>query len=201
MKRCPSCAEEIQDAAILCRHCGRSMVPSHIATLAARWGSMREKERAKAWEQLAADEGAMLTAALQTPQAYQPVAAAAVVRERQQRSPWGCAILCGIGLLFMVWALVAGSNGGRRVAREPTAYDAMGMCEQFLKERLKSPSTADFSARREGAQTKLADGAWHVTGHVDAQNGFGAMIRTKYDCTVRHAGGDRWTLVALETVP
>jgi len=36
MKKCPFCAEEVQDEAIVCKHCGRDIDPDRVAALSAR---------------------------------------------------------------------------------------------------------------------------------------------------------------------
>jgi hypothetical protein len=70
------------------------------------------------------------------------------------------------------------------------------MCEQFVEERLKAPSSADFS----GVFDTTVSGSgndYTVRGYVDAQNSFGAMIRSDYTCEIRDSGNDKWTLVSL----
>jgi hypothetical protein len=76
------------------------------------------------------------------------------------------------------------------------------MCHDFVEDRLKSPSTADFGGlfddrdkaafvdAETAAQTGLDTsnlhntGVWVVVGSVDAQNSFGAMIRSEYTCVM-----------------
>jgi hypothetical protein len=39
---------------------------------------------------------------------------------------------------------------------------------------------------------------WQVTGYVDAQNSYGAMLRTKWYVKVKKIGDD-WKLVSIDT--
>lgn len=64
---------------------------------------------------------------------------------------------------------------------------ALVASEYFVKQQLKSPSTADFpNLRSDGvAVTKTGECTFKVVSYVDAQNGFGAQIRTRYVATMR----------------
>lgn len=79
---------------------------------------------------------------------------------------------------------------------------AVIQCQQYVKARLRAPSTADFpfldhNVTNTGSETYL------VRSYVDAQNGFGAMIRSNYRCEIRYTGGEdaearNWHLVDLQ---
>lgn len=63
-------------------------------------------------------------------------------------------------------------------------------CEERVKNSLKSPSTADFSG-----VTTTGSGPYSVTGDVDSQNGFGAMVRSSFSCSVRMTDDTAYTTV------
>ena len=67
------------------------------------------------------------------------------------------------------------------------SHQAKKACEAYVKTQLKTPSTAKFS----GEEYFSTDHSVH--GNVDAQNEFGASIRSLFSCSVSHVGGT-WTV-------
>jgi hypothetical protein len=72
---------------------------------------------------------------------------------------------------------------------------AFEMCKDFVKARLKAPSTATFRNFYEDdgevRVTGSGAGPYTIQSTVDSQNGFGAKIRSNFSCTVT-ATGDTW---------
>ena len=78
-------------------------------------------------------------------------------------------------------------------AEWPNKAQAYIMSQEFVKERLKSPSTAKFPWGAEQYTMYLGDGKYQIDAYVDSQNGFGAMIRNKFTCTiVSQDSGKTW---------
>ena len=110
-------------------------------------------------------------------------------------------------LAFGGFLVLAGGSSDDRTPEEKAedlcndSSMAYIMSQQFVKKHLKSPSTANFPySSSEGVHIFSGEECMHeVVAYVDAQNSFGAMIRTKYRARVQNEKGtDTWRLLEFE---
>ncbi|WP_437582746.1 hypothetical protein ACSAGD_10790 [Paramicrobacterium sp. CJ85] len=93
----------------------------------------------------------------------------------------------GVGL-----SIVTAQNEGEQ-DRYGTPTEASMYCEDAVRDQLKAPDTAEFDTSATGS------GTYTVTGTVDSENSFGAMLRSDFQCTVVIDGDtQRTTLDSLE---
>ena len=74
------------------------------------------------------------------------------------------------------------------------------MMRDFVKDKLKSPATAKFPSLAWDNQVRairVSGQKYMIYGYVDAQNSFGALIRTKYTGVVEQTAKDKWVLQEL----
>lgn len=76
--------------------------------------------------------------------------------------------------------------------------DAYYMTKQFVTGRLKSPQTAEFPSRFDIKVLDMGNCQHIVYGYVDSQNGFGALVRTRYTATVKSVGNGKWILENID---
>lgn len=122
------------------------------------------------------------------------------------------AVVIGAALyIFVTFWSMSQSNSGHSPETvgppQPTEFDAgleaRWRCNKQVKQVLKSPKSADFpSMPRIVFDGKTAT----LYSHVDAQNSFGAMIRSRFICTVQYIGGEpskkeSWVLKDLTMEP
>ena len=108
--------------------------------------------------------------------------------------------LCGVSI-----ALISSDDENSGASRSRASI----ICEDIVKGQLVAPSTAKFASYSEqqiwtlGKESGAYKNAYRVTGYVDAQNSFGAQIRTYYTCDISYNGGEwsdlrNWTLLNLD---
>jgi hypothetical protein len=114
----------------------------------------------------------------------------------------GC--LVPFGLIAIIVAIVATSGDGKSGDNRPGEHMAAIMCEDFVKDKLKSPGSAEFPGVMDSDYAKTTELSkkkpwkYRVDGHVDAQNGFGALVRIDYECSVSTKDNEDWTLDNLD---
>lgn len=74
------------------------------------------------------------------------------------------------------------------------------LSQQHVERRLRAPSTADFPSFTKVKVLTSGECSFEIVGYVDAQNGFGAMIRSHYVAKVTRDKNDddRWRLEMME---
>lgn len=116
----------------------------------------------------------------------------------------GCLLI--ILIVAVLWGAATcgdGNDGGSSSpgTTQADVGDAVGawvICQQFLEDRLTAPATADYPAGYSQYTTSLGGSRFRVDAFVDAENGFGALVRTDFVCTVDYQGNDRWRLESLQ---
>jgi hypothetical protein len=104
----------------------------------------------------------------------------------------------------------ASPREGTPVTEESSAEDdnstmAKVQCQNFVRDNLRSPSSADFPFFG-GDAVAMGNNAWVVRSYVDAENAFGAALRNDYVCQLTFTGGDsadqrNWDLIDLQMGP
>ena len=109
-------------------------------------------------------------------------------------------ITTGLFIIIVVLLLLGYcSNTDSGVPQDPNAWKtrdnsgpAYNMMEYIAKDRiLKSPSTAEFPGIFDGKLDHvraLGNQTYRIVSYVDAQNGFGAQIRTRFVCEIKQTG-------------
>jgi hypothetical protein len=100
--------------------------------------------------------------------------------------------LIALILVAVVLVLAGGGLIAYRLTRpsKPSATQlATTACEASVRGQLKSPATAQFSG-----ETAVPDGddRLFISGDVDAQNSFGALLRSHWTCHAIFNSHDEW---------
>lgn len=75
-------------------------------------------------------------------------------------------------------------NSNSKYSEDKTKLIIKMYVEDIIKEKLKSPSTAKFPSLSDWSIYEKSYNTYSVSSYVDAENGFGAEIRTYFSLTV-----------------
>lgn len=121
--------------------------------------------------------------------------------DEKPTKPNGCAVVLGLMVVVLAVGYVVGLFTGDDEAEGDREFGAFDTCTEFVRDRLRSPTSAEFRNYFEDdgevSVIGTGEGPYVVRSSVDSQNAFGASLRSEFTCTVRHVGDGNWRLVNL----
>lgn len=104
-----------------------------------------------------------------------------------------------IGVIATIAILLNNIPNKNDWKKENNSLDAYLMMQEFVKDKLKSPASAEFPSYYDMKDNILFNGnrIYTIKSFVDSQNGFGAMIRTNYIGDIEQTGKDNWKINSL----
>lgn len=104
--------------------------------------------------------------------------------------------MVAIGTLTVIWLFTRPAGETQTLTLE---QEADRICRQAMNDRLKAPATAKFPPESVDVITReVYDGSYRVTSYVDAENSFGALLRTEYSCRLKREA-EQWVLIQIRT--
>lgn len=97
--------------------------------------------------------------------------------------------LFGLVLLFFIWLIFFMEYDTPPKVREIGEYEIYRTSQDFVEQRLKAPSTAEFADNATHIGGSEKDSIYDVKSYVDSQNSFGAHIRSNYYAKMKYKGG------------
>ena len=105
-----------------------------------------------------------------------------------------------MGVILVPYWLFHGGTGAATGQKTYTEDDykaaAYTMAEEQVKKHLKAPSTASFCRMSETSFTRDEENTYVMTGWVDAENSYGAKLRSIWGIKVK-LDGEKMTMVRL----
>jgi hypothetical protein len=115
----------------------------------------------------------------------------------QAIKPIGCATFFVIGFIIFGIAKCSSCGSNTTADKTPKTYEppstemAYVQSIDFVKQYLKSPSTADFDTFSASPDiSSPSENEYIVSYHFDAENSFGAKLRSTYICSLKYLSGD-----------